>query len=141
MYERTIFFNALEEVDPEQRRAYLDFASTGNPALRERIEALLRSHQLVDTFLEVPAIEQFVANDQRLVSPASSTQPGSLGRLDYHEILRRLSATIGSDLMVHAWSLLLVGSMGIGGALILESTHEGSICGRLGSSIRLRTRV
>jgi WD40 repeat protein/serine/threonine protein kinase len=87
MNERTIFLNALEARDPERRCAYLDFACAGNPALRERIEALLRSHQQLDTFLEVPAIEQIVQDDQRLGFLAPSDEPGSLGRLDHYEIL------------------------------------------------------
>jgi hypothetical protein len=37
MDERTVFLNVLEEENPERCRA-------GNLALRERIEALLRSH-------------------------------------------------------------------------------------------------
>jgi WD40 repeat protein/serine/threonine protein kinase len=87
MNERTIFLNALDEVDPERRRAYLDFACAGNPALRSRIEALLQSHQELDTFLEVPAIEQIVEADRRLAFLAPSGEPGSLGRLDHYEVL------------------------------------------------------
>jgi hypothetical protein len=87
MIERTIFLNALDEDDPERRRAYLDFVCAGNPALRQRIEALLRSHEVVDTFLEVPAMEQIVQGDQGLAFLAPSREPGSLGRLDQYEIL------------------------------------------------------
>jgi hypothetical protein len=87
MNERTIFLNALDEDDAERRRAYLDFACAGNPALRERIEALLRSHEQVDTFLEVPAIEQILDEEQRLAFLVPSTEPGSLGRLDHYEVL------------------------------------------------------
>ena len=87
MHERTIFLNALDEDDPERRRAYLDFACAGNPALRERIEALLRSHEQVDTFLEVPAIEQMVDAEERLAFLAPSTEPDALGRLDHYEVL------------------------------------------------------
>jgi serine/threonine protein kinase len=87
MDERTIFLNALDEEDPERRRAYLDFACAGKRGLRERIETLLRCHQEVGTFLEVPAIEQIVQDDQRLAFLAPSTEPGSLGRLDHYEVL------------------------------------------------------
>ena len=87
MDERTLFLNALEEDDPERRCAYLDFACAGNAALRDRLEALLRSHQQVDTFLEVPAIEQIVQEDQRLAFLVPSHEPGSLGRLDHYEVL------------------------------------------------------
>jgi serine/threonine protein kinase len=87
MNERTIFLNALDEDDPERRRAYLDFACAGNPALRERIETLLRSHEEAGTFLEVPAMEQMVQDDQGLAFLASSAEPGSLGRHDHYEVL------------------------------------------------------
>src|SRR5262249_17384013 len=87
MVERTIFLNALDQDDPERRRAYLDFACAGNPALRKRIEALLRSHQEADTFLDVPAIEQLTNYDQGLAFLAPSTEPGFLGRLDHYEVL------------------------------------------------------
>jgi hypothetical protein len=87
MDERTIFLNALDEEDPERRRAYLDFACAGKPALRERLETLLRGHQEVGTFLAVPALEQIVQDDQRLAFLAPATQPGSLGRLDHYEVL------------------------------------------------------
>ena len=87
MDERTIFLNALEEGNPERRCAYLDFACAGTPGLRERIEALLWSHEQADTFLEVPAIEQILEGDQRVTFLAPSAEPGSLGRLDHYEVL------------------------------------------------------
>src|SRR5690242_15417598 len=87
MDERTIFLNALEEEDPERRRAYLDFACAGNPAVRERLKALLRTHEEVDTFLEVPAIEQIIKGDQRMAFLGPSAEPGCLGRLDHYEVL------------------------------------------------------
>jgi WD40 repeat protein/serine/threonine protein kinase len=88
MNERTIFLNALDEDDPERRRAYLDVACAGNRALRQRIEALLRSHEQADTFLEVPVLEQMVQEEERLAFLVPSTEPGSLGRLDHYEILQ-----------------------------------------------------
>jgi hypothetical protein len=60
MSERSIFLNALDREDPADRAAYLDAACAGKPELRERIERLLRSHAVEDTFLEVPAPEQMV---------------------------------------------------------------------------------
>ena len=87
MSERTIFLKALEEEDPDARRAYLDAACAGNPALRERVETLLRSHEKVGTFLDVPAIEQIEGDDQALAFLKPSDEPGALGRLDHYEVL------------------------------------------------------
>jgi hypothetical protein len=63
MREREIFLRALEADDADARAAYLDSACAGRPALRDRVEALLRSHAEADTFLEVPAMEQMAAAD------------------------------------------------------------------------------
>ena len=46
MNERTIFMAALEHEDLAQQSAYLDKECAGNPKLRERVEALLRSHRV-----------------------------------------------------------------------------------------------
>jgi serine/threonine protein kinase len=80
-------FCYLDAYDPDKRCAYLDFACAGKPALRERVETLLRSHQQADAFLDVPAIEQLARDDQALTFLAPSTDPGSLGRLDHYEVL------------------------------------------------------
>jgi WD40 repeat protein/tRNA A-37 threonylcarbamoyl transferase component Bud32 len=90
MDEETIFLNALDEDDLDRRRAYLDFACAGKPALRERVEALLRSHEQVGTFLDVSAIKQLANDDQALAFLAPSTEPGSLGRLDQYEVLEHI---------------------------------------------------
>ena len=87
MNERTIFINALEREDPAERAAYLDAACAGRPALRQRVEELLRSHQEADTFLNVPAVEQMAAAEQSLAFLRPSHEPGSLGRLDHYEVL------------------------------------------------------
>jgi WD40 repeat protein/tRNA A-37 threonylcarbamoyl transferase component Bud32 len=94
MNEQTVFLAALEIVDSAQRRAYLDDACAGDAALRERVEALLRAHEREGKFLDVPAVEQLAAaaaetgktgDDLAFLCP--SAEPGSLGRLDYYEIL------------------------------------------------------
>src|SRR6516165_9383395 len=82
MDERTIFLGALDEEDPASRRAYLDAACAGNPALRQRIEALLRSHEQIETFLDGPALEQITRDDQALPILRSSSEPSTFGRLD-----------------------------------------------------------
>jgi WD40 repeat protein/tRNA A-37 threonylcarbamoyl transferase component Bud32 len=87
MIERTIFLEALERKDPAARAAYLDAACAGRPALRQRIEELLRSHQEADTFLDVPAMEQMAAVEQSLGFLRPPHERDSLGRLDHYEVL------------------------------------------------------
>jgi serine/threonine protein kinase len=87
MNERTIFLGALDREDPAERAAYLDAVCAGKPALRRRIEELLRSHREADTFLNVPAPEQIAAAEQSLAFLAPPREPGALGRLDHYEVL------------------------------------------------------
>ena len=58
MNERTVFLTALEIEDSVRRKAYLDETCAREPALRERVEALLRSHQREGAFLDIPVVEQ-----------------------------------------------------------------------------------
>jgi serine/threonine protein kinase/tetratricopeptide (TPR) repeat protein len=55
MTERDLFIAALREGDPAERAAYLDRACGGDAALRGRVEALLREHEQLGSFLESPA--------------------------------------------------------------------------------------
>ena len=41
---KNIFLEAVEKYDPEQWRNFLDRACEGDPALREKVEALLQAH-------------------------------------------------------------------------------------------------
>jgi len=61
MSERTIFLTALDKDNPHKRTAYLDEACAGDRALRQRVEALLRSHEAGGSFLEEPAVAQVAA--------------------------------------------------------------------------------
>src|SRR5262249_32111528 len=55
--EQTLFAEALERADLQDRAAFLDQACQGNPALRQRLERLLAQHQHAGSFLEAsPAI-------------------------------------------------------------------------------------
>ena len=45
MTELDLFVAALERDDPAERAAYLDQACGADASLRQRLEALLRSHQ------------------------------------------------------------------------------------------------
>ena len=52
MNERTIFEKAMDLKDPEARAAYIEQACGENEALKARVEALLRSHEDAESFLE-----------------------------------------------------------------------------------------
>jgi serine/threonine protein kinase/tetratricopeptide (TPR) repeat protein len=52
MNEQTIFAEALERTDPQDRAAFLDQACHGDPALRARIDRLLAQHEHAGEFLE-----------------------------------------------------------------------------------------
>jgi len=52
--DETIFAAALQWETPAQRAAYLEEACAGQPALRARVEALLRASDAAPTFLERP---------------------------------------------------------------------------------------
>ncbi len=54
MNEQTLFAEALERTDPQDRSAFLDQACQGDPALRQRMERLLAQHQHAGAFLESP---------------------------------------------------------------------------------------
>ena len=58
MSERSIFTAAMELDAPQDRARYLAEACGADPAMRERIETLLRAHVADDRFLETPPFEQ-----------------------------------------------------------------------------------
>ena len=110
MDERSIFFQTLDKDDPSEREAFLDDACAGNEALRQRIEALLRSHANAGQFLNTPVAQQFATQEnqfadrppgfsgndaveaseklQPLSFLAPSQRPDSLGVLGQYEILQ-----------------------------------------------------
>jgi serine/threonine protein kinase len=87
MTEREIFLAALERDDPTERAAYLDQACGADATLRQRVEALLRSHERATDFLEVPVVEQLAGDDGGLDFLAPSQKPDSLGCLAHYEVL------------------------------------------------------
>ena len=87
MTEREIFLDALEQEDPSARATYLDVVCAGRPALRRRVEELLRLHREDTAFLNVPAMEQMAAAERSLAFLRPPTEPRSLGRLDHYEVL------------------------------------------------------
>ncbi len=113
MTEETILLAALKQSSPAERAAYLDTACAGDPALRERVDALLRTHANAHAGSDGPAIvrpaeentepnriTELLAGDaddsaagslvdeELLAFLEPSTEPGSLGRLDHFEILK-----------------------------------------------------
>jgi hypothetical protein len=58
MNERSIFMEALEKDTPEGLSAYLTGACGGDSALRQRVEALLASHEQAGSFLGKPVPER-----------------------------------------------------------------------------------
>ena len=93
MTEHEVFLAALDK-EPAERAEYLDGACGDDAALRQRIEALLRSHSRASGFLDVPVLEQLAGTNPEPENAAAdlsfltpSSEPGSLGRLDHYEIL------------------------------------------------------
>ena len=72
MSERDIFIAALQEEDPEQRRAFLDRACAGQPQLRRQVEELLQVYQGAGSFLEKPAAESAATGAFQAAGLASS---------------------------------------------------------------------
>jgi serine/threonine protein kinase len=74
MSERDIFTAARQMTDPAARSAYLDEACAGDPALRNRVEALLRAHGQPDSLLDAPAA---VLPDPGVGATGSDGAPGA----------------------------------------------------------------
>jgi serine/threonine protein kinase len=102
MTERTIFLNALDVEDATARIAYLGAVCAGQPALRHRIEKLLRTYREAGTFLNVPVMEQLAGDDQVLTFLEPSRQSGTLGRLDHYEVKEVLGRG-GTGMVFKAW--------------------------------------
>src|SRR5262249_46978016 len=103
----SIFLDALDQADPTQRSAYLDQACAGDAALRQRVEALLKTHAEAGGFLDKLAPQRVAeqlgrpsggeetqgarpGNDQAgeelgFLTPAD--KPDVLGRLGHYDIL------------------------------------------------------
>ena len=88
MHERDLFTTALEIDDESARRAYLDAACAGDPALRARIERLLTRAGNTGDFLEQPAADLCSDMDAEWLAeahepqPASSDPPTMIGKAD-----------------------------------------------------------
>ena len=107
---KEIFLEATEQPDEVARAAYLDRTCGGDAALRDRVEALLRSHDPAGSFLGTPAAvvpepnrgetmaldpnpgagEAGAEQDDDLKFLTPSTRPDSLGRLGHYDVLQVL---------------------------------------------------
>ncbi len=88
-------FSAALELDASQRAAYLDTACADDPALRLRLDALLRVHQEAITFLETSAsgaqespMEAEVPGATVQVSRSSAEQVGD--RIGRYKLLQQI---------------------------------------------------
>jgi hypothetical protein len=91
-----LFLRALEITEPDDRKRFLDEACATQPALRTRVEALIRSHEQAGEFLGRPILEptgghtlrtgRSTVDDAGLDFLALSDKPGSLGRLGHYEV-------------------------------------------------------
>src|SRR2546427_12741649 len=77
-------FDAVIELPPERRAAYLQEASAGDDALRQRVEALLRAHESAESFMDGPAAAPRV---EPLAAKASE-QPGD--RIGRYKLLQQI---------------------------------------------------
>src|SRR5689334_4580237 len=104
--ERSVFLEALERDTPEKRDVYLATVCGADVGLRQRVEALLRSHEESAGLFGKPAPERIAeqlatvhaACDRSGGSPftghgesgldflTASDKPGSLGRLGSYEV-------------------------------------------------------
>jgi serine/threonine protein kinase len=72
MNERAIFVAALEKDDPAERGEYLQLSCAGDPALRERIERLLKLYGEPDSFLQLPDEETVMAATTQITEGPST---------------------------------------------------------------------
>ena len=78
MNERSIFLEALDQVDPIQRFAFLDKACAGDATLRQRVEALLKSHAEAGCFLDKLATDR-IAEELAMHQTGEETQGDTPG--------------------------------------------------------------
>ena len=89
MSEREIFLAALEKADSSERAAFLATACAHDPALRERVEALLDEEQKLGAFLETPALKTTILPAERnAAARGDSEKPGD--RIGRYKLLQNI---------------------------------------------------
>jgi predicted Ser/Thr protein kinase len=78
MTEESIFTAALEKHSAAERNAYLDEACGSNQAMRQRVEALLRSHDEAGKFLEEPILELRAEVPPHSAVPDPAAEPATI---------------------------------------------------------------
>lgn len=119
MNERSIFLDALELADTEDRRKYLDQACGEDQELRSQVEELLVSHNEASSFLEQPpeglgaTIASGVDDTVGESSDADSLEfldptdkPGCLGTLSQYEVVEVIGRG-GMGLVLRAYDTKL----------------------------------
>src|SRR5689334_10779029 len=71
--EESVFAEALDRRDPQERAAFLEQACVGNAELRRNVESLLAAYD-AGSFLEAPALRV----EETLDAPAALEGPGTV---------------------------------------------------------------
>jgi eukaryotic-like serine/threonine-protein kinase len=113
MNEESLFAAALEQGTPAERAAFLDEACSGDVAMRQRMEALLQSHEH-DEFLGTPAVKQLAEQ------PNVPRLPAELLQATFDEP----TATKCPGTMIGPYKLLQpIGEGGMGTVYMAEQTQ------------------
>jgi len=75
MTDETLFEAALEKLSSAERAAFLDEACANDPAMRQRVEALLEAHKKAGDYLEQPALEQMGAGAAPVPDATAALDP------------------------------------------------------------------
>ena len=131
MNERSIFMEALEKDTLARRSAYLEGACGGDAALRQRVEALLASHEQAGSFLGKPVPERLAEKrvTPEAVEKSPEEPPGDVGHdqplfagspatLDVPAVSERPGTVIGPYKLLQQ-----IGEGGMGTVFMAEQTH------------------
>ncbi len=81
--EKDLFLAALEKASAGERSAFLDEACGPDSSLRDRVEALLRSHEQPDSVLDKPAINSVDSASSPPLTPSASIPVTSKNRIEW----------------------------------------------------------